>query len=176
MTEPTPPFLRPSAGERFFNRLFGVMVRLGLGLRHNYLLEVRGRKSGTLYATPVDLLIENGQRFLVAPRGYTIPNGSATPMPAGRSACEKAGGWNISACGRSPMRKNRPFLKPTSIAFGPRCSGTFPSRRGLLRTRSFLWLRVIRRSNCCRRTDRPDPIPSLFLMAALHTRGAPAFP
>jgi len=32
---------------------------------------VRGRKSGKLYSTPVDLLEYNGKRFLVAPRGRT---------------------------------------------------------------------------------------------------------
>jgi len=35
------------------------------------LLEVRGRKSGKLYTTPVDLLELNGKRYLVAPRGRT---------------------------------------------------------------------------------------------------------
>jgi len=34
-------------------------------------LEVRGRKTGKLYALPVDLLAEHGRLFLVAPRGYT---------------------------------------------------------------------------------------------------------
>lgn len=35
------------------------------------LLEVRGRKSGKLYTTPVDLLELDGKRYLVAPRGRT---------------------------------------------------------------------------------------------------------
>lgn len=47
------------------------MVGLGLGFKHNYLLQVRGRKSGKLYSTPIDLLELNGKRFLVAPRGQT---------------------------------------------------------------------------------------------------------
>jgi hypothetical protein len=34
-------FQPPSATERIFNRAFGVLVRLGLGRRHNYLLQVR---------------------------------------------------------------------------------------------------------------------------------------
>ncbi len=57
--------------EQAFNRLFGFMVGLGFGLKHNYLLQVRGRKSGRLYSTPVDLLETGGKRFLVAPRGRT---------------------------------------------------------------------------------------------------------
>jgi deazaflavin-dependent oxidoreductase (nitroreductase family) len=64
-------FRRPGAGERFFNRAFGLLVGLGLGLRHNYLLQVRGRKSGKIYSTPVDVLEVAGERFLVAPRGRT---------------------------------------------------------------------------------------------------------
>jgi len=57
--------------ERAFNRVFGVLVGLGLGMKHNYLLQVRGRKSGKLYSTPIDLLETGGKRFLVAPRGRT---------------------------------------------------------------------------------------------------------
>jgi deazaflavin-dependent oxidoreductase (nitroreductase family) len=62
---------KPSAIDSFFNRAFGFLVKIGLGLPHNFLLEVRGRKSGRVYATPVNLLDRNGRRYLVAPRGYT---------------------------------------------------------------------------------------------------------
>jgi len=57
--------------ERAFNRFFGFLVGLGVGPKHNYLLQVRGRKSGKLYSTPIDLLELDGKRFLVAPRGRT---------------------------------------------------------------------------------------------------------
>ncbi len=71
-TNDSPPvFRQPSALERAFNRLFGFLVGLGLGLKHNYLLQVRGRKSGRLYSTPVNLLEIGGKRFLIAPRGRT---------------------------------------------------------------------------------------------------------
>jgi deazaflavin-dependent oxidoreductase (nitroreductase family) len=66
-----PIFRAPSAGERAFNRIFGFLVGLGLGLPHNYLVQVRGRKSGRIYSTPIDLLELDGKRFLVAPRGRT---------------------------------------------------------------------------------------------------------
>src|SRR5215469_3740021 len=66
-----PEFHAPSAGERFFNRIFGYLVGFGLGFHYNYLLQVRGRKSGKLYSTPIDLLELDGKRFLVAPRGRT---------------------------------------------------------------------------------------------------------
>jgi len=64
-------FNQPTALDRAINKLFGLFVGLGLGLPHNYLLQVRGRKSGRIYSTPVDLLSRNGKRYLVAPRGYT---------------------------------------------------------------------------------------------------------
>jgi deazaflavin-dependent oxidoreductase (nitroreductase family) len=57
--------------ERTFNRFFGFLVGMGFGLKHDYLLQVSGRKSGKLYATPIDLLEKDGKRYLVAPRGRT---------------------------------------------------------------------------------------------------------
>jgi deazaflavin-dependent oxidoreductase (nitroreductase family) len=42
-----------------------------MGFSYNYLLEVRGRKSGKIYSTPIDLLELDGKKFLVAPRGRT---------------------------------------------------------------------------------------------------------
>jgi deazaflavin-dependent oxidoreductase (nitroreductase family) len=71
MNSPLPEFRAPTAVERAFNRIFGFLVGLGLGFSHNYLLQVRGRKSGRLYSTPIDLLEFGGKRILVAPRGRT---------------------------------------------------------------------------------------------------------
>lgn len=68
---PDPAYRKATALEAFFNRMFGVLVGLGLGMRHNYLVQVRGRKSGKVYSTPIDLLELRGKRFLVAPRGRT---------------------------------------------------------------------------------------------------------
>lgn len=66
-----PAFRAPTAAERFFNRAFGFLLGLGIGFPHNYLLQVRGRKSGKMYSTPVNLVELNRKRFLVAPRGRT---------------------------------------------------------------------------------------------------------
>ena len=57
--------------EQFFNRAFGFLVGLGLSPSFNYLLEVKGRKSGKVYSTPVNLHEVNGKQYLVAPRGRT---------------------------------------------------------------------------------------------------------
>jgi hypothetical protein len=64
-------FHAPSRVERIFNRIYGFLVGIGVGFSYNYLLQVKGRKSGKLYSTPVDLLEMEGKRFLVAPRGRT---------------------------------------------------------------------------------------------------------
>ena len=60
-----------SATDRAFNRAYGFFVGLGLGFSYSYLLEVRGRKSGKIFSTPVSLLELGGKKFLVAPRGQT---------------------------------------------------------------------------------------------------------
>ena len=64
-------FKKPTAVDRFFNRAFGFLIRIGIGLSHNYLLEVRGRKTGRVYSTPVNVLEHRGKQYLVAPRGST---------------------------------------------------------------------------------------------------------
>ena len=66
-----PHFLKPTAVDSLFNRLFGLLVRFGIGLEHNYLLEVRGRKSGKVFKTPVNLLLLDGKTYLCASRGET---------------------------------------------------------------------------------------------------------
>ena len=66
-----PTFREPTPVEKLFNRTFGFLVGLGIGPAHIHLLEVRGRKSGKLYRTPVDLLTLDGKQYLVAPRGQT---------------------------------------------------------------------------------------------------------
>jgi deazaflavin-dependent oxidoreductase (nitroreductase family) len=71
MNQPDVGFRKPNLFERILNKAFGILVGLGLGLRHNYLVEVRGRKTDRIYSTPIDLLEVEGRRFLVAPRGRT---------------------------------------------------------------------------------------------------------
>ncbi len=54
-----------------FNPIVALMTRLGIGLAGSRVLEVRGRKSGEWRQTPVNLLVFEGDRYLVAPRGHT---------------------------------------------------------------------------------------------------------
>jgi deazaflavin-dependent oxidoreductase (nitroreductase family) len=57
--------------DRLFNRFMGQLLKLGFAPNYMRLLEVRGRKSGRLFTTPVNLLEFNGRLILVAARGET---------------------------------------------------------------------------------------------------------
>jgi deazaflavin-dependent oxidoreductase (nitroreductase family) len=70
-TENAPKYQAPNAFEAMFNRTFGFLAGLGLAPKFIYLLEVRGRKSGKIYRSPVNLMEIGGKRILVAPRGRT---------------------------------------------------------------------------------------------------------
>jgi deazaflavin-dependent oxidoreductase (nitroreductase family) len=54
---------------RLGNRLITPLARLGLAGRRTHILTVPGRRSGRRYSTPVQLVIVDGRRWLVAPYG-----------------------------------------------------------------------------------------------------------
>jgi deazaflavin-dependent oxidoreductase (nitroreductase family) len=56
---------------RLVNSAFKQMARRGLGAPYLHQLTVRGRKSGQLHSTPVDIMELGGQRWLVAAYGVT---------------------------------------------------------------------------------------------------------
>ena len=64
-------FAKPSAAEAMFNRAMGVLAGWGLGPSFIYQLQVRGRKSGKIFSTPVNLMVFGEKQILVAPRGRT---------------------------------------------------------------------------------------------------------
>jgi deazaflavin-dependent oxidoreductase (nitroreductase family) len=66
-----PEFREPTALEGLFNKAFGVLVGWGLGPSHTFLLEVKGRRTGRVYTTPVSVVEIGATMFLVAPRGRT---------------------------------------------------------------------------------------------------------
>jgi deazaflavin-dependent oxidoreductase (nitroreductase family) len=76
----SPFFRKPSPLEALFNRAFGFLVGLGIGPAYMQLLQVRGRKTGRVYSSPVNLLQIAGKPYLVAPRGRTqwVRNAEAT--------------------------------------------------------------------------------------------------
>jgi len=59
---------RLGRANRLTNLLFRALTRLGLGARYRHILTVPGRRTGRLYATPVDVIELDGSRYLVA--GY----------------------------------------------------------------------------------------------------------
>lgn len=53
------------------DRTVGFLVRRGVNVWGSRVLSVRGRKSGEMRSTPVNLLVVDGTHYLVAPRGHT---------------------------------------------------------------------------------------------------------
>lgn len=64
-------YLKPRRSNNVFNRSVAGLTRLGVSLWGSRILSVRGRKTGEPRSTPVNLLILDGERYLVAPRGHT---------------------------------------------------------------------------------------------------------
>lgn len=71
MTQKAKQFLKPTPIEQFFNKLIGILPDWGIGPQHMRILEVKGRKSGKTYRTPVNLMEVENKLYLVAPRGET---------------------------------------------------------------------------------------------------------
>jgi F420H(2)-dependent quinone reductase len=74
-TTPTPAashYKRPDWFTRHvLNPTIAGLTRLGIPVMGSRVLEHRGRTSGKLFRTPVNLLTYEGQQYLVAPRGET---------------------------------------------------------------------------------------------------------
>lgn len=65
-------YVRPGWFTRnVFNPAVAFLTRRGVSVQGTRILEVRGRRSGELRRTVVNLLMLDGERYLVAPRGRT---------------------------------------------------------------------------------------------------------
>ena len=72
MTDVQPRYRRPGPVMRkLTNPLLVAAMRVGISVWGSRVLEVRGRKSGEVRRTPVNLLGFEGRDYLVAPRGET---------------------------------------------------------------------------------------------------------
>src|SRR5712671_1904204 len=100
-------FRKPSPLEAFFNRALRLLVRLGMGPVYMQLLQVRGRKSGHVYSTPVNLLHVAGKPYLVAPRGNTqwVRNAEAS----GEILLKRGRQERKYRCGQSQTPKNQRY-------------------------------------------------------------------
>ena len=69
----TPDRQFPPAGRIQFqlNKVIGLLAKRGISLMGTRLLSVRGRTSGRWRSTAVNLLVLDGERYLVSPRGRT---------------------------------------------------------------------------------------------------------
>lgn len=121
-------FLKPSLTERIFNRLFGIALGFGVGLRHNYAVEVRGRKSGRIFSTPIDLLEAGGRRYLVAPRGET--NWVRNARAAGRVTLHKGRRHEEFAVHEVGVAERPELLKAYLDGFALTVQRYFPIPRG----------------------------------------------
>nr|WP_243639462.1 nitroreductase family deazaflavin-dependent oxidoreductase [Streptacidiphilus pinicola] len=57
--------------DRITNKMMKWLTYRGISILGSRILAVRGRKSGEWRTTPVNLLVVDGERYLVAPRGHT---------------------------------------------------------------------------------------------------------
>ena len=74
MTTAPEPYHYQQAGwftRNVFNKAVAGLTGMGISILGSRILAVRGRKSGEWRTTPVNLLVIDGQRYLVAPRGHT---------------------------------------------------------------------------------------------------------
>jgi deazaflavin-dependent oxidoreductase (nitroreductase family) len=121
-------FVKPSVTERNFNRLFAIAIGFGVGLGHNYVVEVRGRKSGRIFSTPIDLLEAGGRRYLVAPRGDT--NWVRNARAAGRVTLRKGHQSDDFAVREVGLAERPELLKAYLDRFALTVQRYFPIPRG----------------------------------------------
>lgn len=57
--------------DRVTRRLVSGLTGMGISMLGSRILYVRGRKTGEWRTTPVNVLVHEGERYLVAPRGHT---------------------------------------------------------------------------------------------------------
>lgn len=68
--QPTPHYKSPDGfTKRVLNPSVAFLTRLGVSLHGSRVLEVPGRKTGNIQRTPVNLLVLDGNEYLVSPRG-----------------------------------------------------------------------------------------------------------
>src|ERR1700733_13891949 len=138
----TAEFRAPNRIEALFNQVMGFLAGLGVGPKFIYLLQVRGRKTGRIYSTPVNLMEVNGKQILVAPRGRTqwVRNAEA----AGEIVLKRGGfrrnfGWRVISDADKPellriylnrygsaVQKFFPVAKGSPVEAFRRVAGNYP--------------------------------------------------
>lgn len=69
---PSTRYIEPDAfTSKVFNPIVSLLTRIGISVWGSRVLAVRGRTTGEMRTTPVNVLTYEGERYLVAPRGVT---------------------------------------------------------------------------------------------------------
>ena len=99
----------PNALTRIGNRFMGAMLRVGLGPKQLYVVTVRGRKSGRPRSTPVMLMGEDSERFIVSAPGEVdwVKNARA----AGQVTLSRGGEEETVAVSELTADKAAPILQ-----------------------------------------------------------------
>lgn len=71
MADDQPRHVEAAGVEIYFNRAVHFLTRKGISLFGTRVLAVRGRTSGEWRTNPVNLLVHDGGRYLLSPRGQT---------------------------------------------------------------------------------------------------------
>ena len=126
--EKTAYFLKPTAMDRIAGQVFAAMVRLGIGFGHSFVLEVRGRKSGRVFSTPVNLLTHNGKKYLCASRGETqwVRNARA----AGEITLVKGSHREVYRVREVPIEQRPELLKAFLDRFAMSVQRYYPIKKG----------------------------------------------
>jgi deazaflavin-dependent oxidoreductase (nitroreductase family) len=130
MNASSPEFRKPTVVEACFNRALGTLIGWGIGPAHIFLLEVRGRKTGKIYTTPVDPVELDGKRYLVAPRGRTqwVRNAEA----AGEIVLRRGGNRQKLRLRVIPDAEKPPILKAYLDSYKREVQRYFPVPAGSL--------------------------------------------
>jgi len=123
-----PHFLKPTAIDRFAGQVFTALLKLGIGFKHNFILEVRGRKSGTVYATPVNLLFLHGKTYLCAARGET--QWARNARAAGRVSLAKGAAREEYVARELPVAERAEPLKEFLERFATTVQRYYPVKKG----------------------------------------------
>lgn len=76
-------------GSRLINWVFATLTKLGFGASYRHILTVRGRKTGRVSSTPVDVMEIGGDRWLVA--GYGVVNWVHNVRASGEATLSRGG-------------------------------------------------------------------------------------
>lgn len=64
-------YLKPTRGSNVFNDLAKWLTAHGISLMGSRVIAIRGRRSGEIRTTVVNLFTRDGERYLLSPRGHT---------------------------------------------------------------------------------------------------------